>query len=277
MTVQELLAQLENELEDNNENPMIAHWVLQHYYGLNSNLELTKLLTNKATKIKYCFDAIKRYINGEPLARILGKTQFYYQEFLVNDNVFCPRLETEILVDNVIKLCKSKTNLKILDLCCGTGVIGISLKLALDKQTKVSVADINKNAVINAVINAQQHNCEIIAYHSNFFNNIPQQGFDVIVCNPPYIDMNEKIGINVEKFDPQNALFADDNGILAYKEIIDNAKRYLKSKYLLAFEIGSNQAKIVSSLLKKLEPNLTIEIIQDYNKRDRVIIAKKDF
>lgn len=277
MTVQELLVQLENELEDNNENPMIAHWVLQHSYGLNSDLELIKLLTNKAIKIKYCFDAVKRYINGEPLARILGKTQFYYQEFIVNDDVFCPRLETEILVDNVIKLCKSKTSLKILDLCCGTGVIGISLKLALNKQTKVSVADINENAVKNAIINAQQHNCEIIAHHSNFFNNIPQQTFDVIVCNPPYIDVNEKIGINVEKFDPQNALFANDNGILAYKEIIDNAKRYLKSKYLLAFEIGSNQAKIVSSLLKKLDPNLTIEIIQDYNKRDRVIIAKKDF
>lgn len=278
MTNFDLLKAMQAILIEHNENPVVANWVFEHYHNLDSDkYQITQLYNFPAKHIDQCLTAINRYVSGEPLARILKKATFYYQEFIVNDGVFCPRVETELLVENVLKYCKNKSNLNIIDLCCGTGIIGISLKLNLDPKTQVTCVDIDNLAIKNTIANKDKFSCNINVIKSSLFDDVVQTQFNVLVCNPPYIARHEKIDSTVIKHDPMQALFADDNGLQFYRTIISTMKKYLTPKYLVAFEIGATQAQEVKQLLLDYEPSLEIEIIQDYNKVDRVIIARKGF
>lgn len=279
MTNQELLEFLKKELNNKKENPNIANWIFYYFNNINSLNELIPILKLNATKENECKHALYEYlINGKPLARIIKQTHFYKNTFEVLDDVFCPRVDTEILVDSVLKYIKNKSHLKILDMCCGTGVIGLSINKNVDKSNKVYLLDISSQAIKNTHLNANILNCNVSIYKSDLFENIPNIKFDVLISNPPYISKNENIESSVIKYDPYNSLFANDDGYQIYKSIISNMKNYLnQDSYLIAFEIGYLQAKLITNLLLKFDNTLIVEVIKDYNNLDRVVIARKNF
>lgn len=280
MTNSELIYLLKQKLIIKNENPIIAHWIFLHFNKLNDISEMISILNNESNTTEQCQNAVNEYLyEGKPLARILNETYFYNIKFDVYKNVFSPRVETEILVHNVLKYLKNKTHLKILDMCCGTGIIGLTLIKNIDKNNEIYLVDISDDAIMNTKQNINLLSCNnAFVIQSDLFNNINDMKFDVIVSNPPYISIHENISNSVSKYDPHIALFADNNGYIIYEKIINNIKKYIDNeKYLIAFEIGYLQADYIKKMLLNFDKELDIEIIQDYNKLNRVIIARKNF
>lgn len=277
MNNNQLILEMQKKLISNGENPNIANWIFCEVNNFQDLKEITKVAYDEVINEEIYWSYLNRYLDGEPLSRIFKKIHFFYHDFVVDDGIFCPRLETEILVEKVFLYCKDKIKLNILDLCSGTGVIGISLKLLLP-SAKVTCSDINALATTNIKKNADLLKAKINIIHSDLFENINNQKFNVIVCNPPYISKEENLESSVTKYDPLNALFANDNGLEIYKLILNNLKPYLDSNdYLVAFEIGYNQGEIIKQLLTNYDNSCNVEIFKDYNNLDRVVIARKNF
>ena len=218
----------------------------------------------------------ERVSTHSPIQQIIGQAFFYGRRFFVDKYTLIPRPETEILVSKVLKLSENFSQPKILDIGTGTGCIPITLMLENHNIIADSV-DISNEAIEAAKKNALFHNIlnNLNIYKSDLFENV-QNKYNIIVSNPPYIPLKNKdtLQIEVRDFDPAYALFTnDDNGIEYYEKIIKQAPKYLSEGGFLAFELGQNQAEIVSVLLK--DYNFRIKNIEmDLNSIERVIIAE---
>jgi len=215
-------------------------------------------------------DALNRLSNGEPVQYIVGNVDFYGNKLYVNKNVLIPRFETEELVDNTIKLVEKKFNGKvnILDIGTGSGAIAISLKKNLDSN--VVATDISKEALEVAKNNAKYNDVDISFINTNLFDNINDK-FDVVISNPPYIAYDEEIEDIVKNNEPNLALYADNDGLYYYEEILKNIKKILNNKYLICFEIGMNQGEKLKELANKYLSNYNIEVKKDMQNRDRMV------
>jgi len=266
MVISEIIKELTSQL-DRNEIFIILEYVLDKTKSeILTNLEY-KINDSDKEKI---FKIVKRRLNNEPLQYITHNQYFYGNRFYVNENVLIPRADTEILVEEVLKIANNEEN--VLDLCTGSGCIGISLKKANEKFN-ITASDISENALTIAMINSKINNVDINFIKSNLFKNIEQK-FNIIVSNPPYIKTKDIEGLKKEvKNEPCMALDGGEDGLNFYKEIISNAKQHLTEKGIIALEIGYNQAQDVKNILE--ENNFKdIKIIKDYGNNDRVVIAK---
>lgn len=215
--------------------------------------------------------SIKRLKKGEPVQYIVGTVSFYGYDIKVNKNVLIPRFETEELVENTLKYINKYFDHKIsvLDIGTGSGCISIALKKEKD-DLDISATDISKKALKVAKNNAKLNNVSIDFINTNVFEGINKK-FDCIISNPPYISYDEKIMDIVYNNEPKIALFADNNGLYYYEEILKNAKAILNDKYLICFEIGMTQAKYITNLAKKYLKDCNIEVKKDLQDRDRMI------
>ena len=214
---------------------------------------------------------LKRRLNKEPLQYIIHTQYFFGNKFYVNENVLIPRADTEILVEEVLKLTNDSN--KILDLCTGSGCIAISLKKA-NNSLEVTASDLSQNALTIAILNAQLNDAKVSFIKSDLFDNINEK-FDIIVSNPPYIKTSDICDLQDEvKFEPHIALDGGISGLDYYIEIIEKAKKHLQENGLIALEIGYNQANEVSEILKE-NGYKDIRVVKDYGNNDRVVIAKK--
>jgi release factor glutamine methyltransferase len=224
---------------------------------------------------------LKRRIRGEPLQYILGKTEFMGLEFKVTADVFIPRPETEILVEQTIDIIKllNCQIVKLLDIGTGSGCITVSLAKLLP-NVKITAIDISQKAIEIAQYNALLNNVsdKIRLIHSNLFTscNLQVTGYDIIVSNPPYIPTAEIETLQPEvKYEPHIALDGGKDGLDFYRRIINKAHRYLKKDGFLIMEMGFNQKDAIKNIFQKSGYFEIIELINDYNNMDRVIIAKK--
>lgn len=226
------------------------------------------------------FKLISTHINEDtPLSHLVGFEIFYDRKFIVTKDVLSPRMETEELVYEVIKYIKNNklNNLKILDLCTGSGAIAITLKKELEQlnvNTEIVASDISFEALNIAKKNAENNLANINFIKSDIFDNINCK-FDLIISNPPYISKDEKNDIqkNVLNYDPHIALFAEENGLYFYRNIIENAKKYLQNdNSLIFFEIGYKQGNDIKKI--SIKNNFNIEIKKDINGKDRIAILK---
>lgn len=240
---------------------------------LNKILELgiSKTEANELLKVsKNIEEDYQKLLNGYPIQYLIGYVNFYGNKIEVNENVLIPRYETEYLCEKLINYSKKyfDNKISILDIGTGSGCIGITLKKELDYL--VTVSDISDRAIELAKINAKNNNADINIVKSNVFDSINDK-YDIIVSNPPYIDIDEKIMDSVKKYEPHVALYAKDNGLYFYKEILKNAKNYLKEKSIIAFEIGWWQGNLIKEIVLNYfkESNITIE--KDLTGRDRYI------
>ena len=215
-------------------------------------------------------DAIERLNNGEPVQYIVGNVDFYNSNFIVNKNVLIPRFETEELVLNTIIFIKEYFHgpIKVLDIGTGSGAIAISIKKEINGE--VYATDISKEALEVAKENAKRNKVDILFTETNLYDGIKEK-FDVVVSNPPYIRYDEEIDEIVKNNEPHIALYADNNGLYYYEEILKNIKTILNEKYLIAFEIGKDQGNAINELKEKYLSEANIILKKDLEGRDRMI------
>lgn len=243
----------------------------EQYLIINQNKEVNK--ENEITYKKY----IDKIIDGIPMQYITNNQEFMKLNFYVDENVLIPQPDTEIIVQKVIEIAKDK-NIQILDLCTGSGAIAVSLAKYIENSNIVA-SDISSKAIQIAKLNAEKNlvHKKMEFYISDMFEfeKDINKKFDIIVSNPPYIktDIIKNLSKQV-KNEPHIALDGGQDGLIFYKEIVEEAYKYLNKQGVLLLEIGYDQRKDVISLLKESNKYENIECIKDLSENDRVIIAK---
>jgi release factor glutamine methyltransferase len=213
---------------------------------------------------------------GIPVQHLLGYEYFYGRKFHVNPHVLIPRPETEEIVQLVLAEIEkefSKT-VQVVDIGAGSGAIGITLKLE-NPQLNVKLVDISKEALQVAKENAEQLGADVELLNGSFLEPIIEKRLkvDVIVSNPPYIPLGDKdqLADTVRDFDPALALFGGEDGLDAYRAIMEQLPKVVKKKALIAFEIGYQQGAAVKKLIQSAFPQSHPQIVQDINKKDRIV------
>ena len=256
----------------------LARFLLMYMLDENSQLFLNNL-SEQLSKEKedLYFTLINKHIKEDaPLSHLVGFEYFYDRKFKVTSDVLSPRMETEELIYKVIEYVKKseKNNLKILDLCTGSGVIAITLKKELeDYPVEIIASDVSVAALNIAKENANTNKAEVSFIQSDIFENIKDK-FDIIVSNPPYIDYKDRTTMqdNVLKYDPHLALFAEEEGMYFYRRIIEEAKEHLTQDGVIFFEIGYDQREKIIELSRL--NNYNAKVYKDINGRDRMAFIK---
>ena len=224
---------------------------------------------SKEEEDKY-FSLIERRNSGEPVQYITGKTYLYGLEFFCDPSVLIPRFDTEVLIEQIIK--EAPQGAKLLDLCTGSGCIALCVKHERN-DLSVFASDISKAALATANKNKDNLSLDVTFIESDMFENIEGR-FDMIVSNPPYIprEVIEGLEEKVKKYEPYNALCGGEDGLDFYRIIADKAKGYLNKNASLMMEIGFDQGKSVSTLLRE-NGYEDIKVIKDLNGHNRVVTA----
>ncbi len=225
----------------------------------NPNKELSKTQLNKANLW------LNKRLKGVPLAYLTHQKEFFDTNFYITKNVLVPRPESEILVEQALEICQNLSEpIKILDLGCGSGALGISLAKNLNKKYELTLADISGKALKVAKTNARKQKISANFVKTNLMSNL-NQNFDIILANLPYVNPKWDFINNIQK-EPKQALFAKDNGLDLIKKLIDQLSQK-QSFYLLLESDISQQNDIKDCLIKN-----DFEIIKTV---DYIIIAKK--
>jgi len=252
----------------------IAFHVLESAYGLDKSSIITKQPFPQSNYSNQKLEEIiQRLQNHEPVQYILGEAWFFSRKFKVDQSVMIPRPETEELVDWVIKDHPSG-NLTILDVGTGSGCIAISLALELS-GSKVYATDIDPKILELARVNADFNQATVhLELKDILKNEAPQEYFDIIISNPPYITPHEKSALpkNVVEFEPHLALFATDDPLIFYRHIAEVAKTHLKTRGELFLEINEELGKSVENLLSEQGFD-KVQLRQDIQGKDRMIKA----
>ena len=259
---------------------------------------------------------IENIINGKPIQYITHSQEFMGLDFYVDENVLIPQPDTEILVEEVLKIadnlekpkvnkdnCDEDDKIKILDLCTGSGAIAISLDKILNKNSEednaeklkeeycncnkkavknqkcgntiIFASDISSNALEVAEKNNESNGTNVKFVLSDLFENIEENKFNIIVSNPPYIrtDVIKELSRQV-KHEPKIALDGGKDGLDFYRNIINEAPKYLRANGYLCLEIGFDQKESVINILKDTEKYCNIKAVKDLSGNDRCIIAQ---
>lgn len=219
-------------------------------------------------------EALQRLLKQEPLQHILGYEYFYGYKFKVNEDVLIPRPETEELVANVLadydeyfhgqKVCA-------IDVGSGSGAIAISLKKEED-NLQMYASDISEKAVAVAKENAQALGVDVTFLVGDMLQPFIDENIkvDILVSNPPYIPVEEKMEKSVVDFEPHVALFGGEDGLKFYRMIFENAHKVIKEKAILAFEMGYNQKEAMEKEARKYFPTDRMETVKDLNGKNRM-------
>ena len=274
----------------------------------NSIEEISKESKNEYEK------KLEEIIEGKPVQYITHHQEFMGLEFYIDENVLIPQPDTEVLVETAIKMIKKNSNttkdllnfktmlvnkkkqenekekeegkekenatVKVLDLCTGSGCIGISIA-NYTTNAQITLSDVSKQALEIAKKNIEQNRVEqkVQLIHSNLFEKIEKESFDYIVSNPPYIETNLIASLPKEvQNEPHIALDGGSDGLKFYKDILNQAQQYLKQDGYLLLEIGYRQSEKIINLWKNANCQLeliTKEAIKDFGGNDRVLVFQK--
>lgn len=262
---------LECEIEDAN----LDAWLLLEYvsgisrswYFIHEDEEISE---NDIEEYQILIEQRGKHI---PLQQLTKEAYFYGMKFFVNENVLIPRQDTEVLVEQVLSLSKGKENLKLLDMCTGSGCILLAL-LANLKQASGTGVDLSEKALEVAQRNGEELGIEVSWVQSDLFDKV-SGSYDIIVSNPPYIETSVIEGLmdEVKLYEPRMALDGTEDGLFFYREITMQAGKYLKNNGILAFEIGYNQGKAVSEFMKE-NGYEEVQVLQDLAGLDRVVTGR---
>ena len=271
MTVEELIVYGKGKTSSDH-----AKMLLSSYLDVNP-LEILTILDKEVDSdieklYKSSLEALKE---NKPIQYVIGNVNFYGLKFIVNKNVLIPRFETEELVEQVVEYTKdlNKDKIKILDLGCGSGAIGLTLKSIL-KDSEVTLVDISKEALEVAKLNANNLNLDVTFIESDWFSNVKLEQYDIIVSNPPYIRTDEEIEEIVKNNEPSLALYGGVDGLDCYRKILANIKPYLNDKFLMAFEIGESQKEEIYDIVNKYLKDIEITCKKDLYGRNRMIFVR---
>ena len=267
-----------NSIYENNEIRTMIYSIIEHFTDFN----LTKILTLKdelrvseSELLKINF-AIKDLKKEKPLQQIFGYCEFLDVRINLNKQVLIPRVETEEITQRIILENKGKKNLKIADICCGSGCIALALKKAFP-DAEVFAFDISDDALSQTQENAKLNNLEINIQKADVLKGIEiNKTFDIIVSNPPYVRESEKklMKNNILLYEPHLALFvSDENPLIFYKHILEFCNTNLSQNGSVYLEINEFLAKETANLYQKY--NFETSVFEDIRNKERLIIAKK--
>lgn len=274
VNINELLKCAKQKLNENNIDMSEARILLAFVLNVDVSTLVTINECENSIAQKY-LEVISKRIARVPYSYIVGKQEFMKLPFVVSPDVLIPNSDTEILVENVIKIANNMKSEKIdiLDMCTGSGCIAISLKKYI-KNCNVLGTDISEKALEIAKENAILNNTEVTFVKSDLFSNIQNYKYDILVSNPPYIKRGDIENLQAEvKYEPILALDGGIDGLDMYRKIIETAKQYLKENGNICLEIGYNQANDVTKILQD-NSYTHIQVIKDLSNNDRVVIAK---
>ena len=279
MTIRETIRKGMIMLKNNNvtEPNIKARLIMQ--YVLNKPREYLLVYDKEILMLRQevnYFKAIKKLCQGIPIQHITHRQEFMKMTFYVDENVLIPRQDTEILVEEVIKIAKKINAKKILDLCTGSGAIAISLAKYIE-NSEITAVDISSKALNIAKINSKNNNVEnqITFIKSDLYKNLPKEKYDIIVSNPPYIkeEIIKKLDKEVQR-EPKLALDGGYDGLDFYRKIVSKADEYLKFHGYLCLEIGYVQKEEVEEIISKQEKYIGTYCKKDLCDNDRVIVTK---
>lgn len=259
------------------ESMIDAWYLLEHVTGISRAMYLANPRKEiEESQAEEYFSYIRKRMKRIPLQHITGEQEFMGYTFKVNEHVLIPRQDTEILVEEALKYLKS--DMKVLDMCTGSGCILLSL-LKMGQERKLlnklagTAVDISENALCVAKENAENLGISVEFIHSNLFENVDGI-FDMIVSNPPYIrtEVIEGLQEEVRLHDPFIALDGKEDGLFFYRKIVDEGRKFLKKGGMLLFEIGHDQGEDVSMLMKNAGFD-NVVVKKDLAGLDRVVFG----
>jgi release factor glutamine methyltransferase len=272
--IRHLLQEGSGKIEKISDSPGLdAEIVLAHLLNISRFDLLSNGQSEVDTHISNRFnELIERRMKGEPVAYIVNEKPFFEDVFYVDERVLVPRPETEFLVMEAIDYLKEyKKRPSVLDICCGSGCVGLSVLRVVDCD--LTMSDISQNALEVAKINVEKlfpQNLAVKLIKSDLFENINEK-YDIITANPPYLsesDMKEFV-YNELKYEPQKALFGGEKGIEITEKILNQAHNYLNPDGMIAIELGFEGSKHLKKHYEKLKLK---KITKDYNNIERIAI-----
>jgi release factor glutamine methyltransferase len=256
-TIRDILKNIQSKLYQgigfsSDEAKLEARFILEHVLKITQKEIIQQsdlhIDTDNQTEIEYITE---KRIAGTPLPYLLGEWSFYGRTFKVNPHVLIPRADTEILIEKALSKINVRDRYEVLDLGCGTGIIGITI--ALERPlSKVTLIDQSEHAIQNTKENQTFYQVtNTMIQKSDWFSALDQTRFDVILSNPPYLEDNDPHLSQGLEEEPLDALVSGPTGIEAIQYIIENAKNHIKPSGWLFIEHGFNQAMILKDLFEK--------------------------
>lgn len=219
---------------------------------------------------------VERLVKGEPLGHVLGFEWFYGYRFKVNEDVLIPRPETEELVAYILaaydEYFKDTLNVTAVDVGTGSGAIAVALKKE-EPNIHILASDISEKACRIAKQNAQDNDAVVEVLCGDMLEPLIERNIkvDILISNPPYIPSDEAMEDSVVNYEPHVALFGGEDGLKFYRIIFEHAKKVLKDKAMMAFEMGYNQKEALSAEARKYFPDAKIEVIKDMSGKNRML------
>lgn len=283
-TIQKLLTWLTEYLTQKGvDSPRLsAELLLSHVLGLK-RIELYTQFGKEVPQeqLDKLRDLVKRAGLHEPVAYLVGRAEFYSIEFEVTSDCLIPRPETEHLVQRAIEFLRKRGGSQLVcDLCAGCGIIAVAIAKNVP-EAKVIATDISAGALAVAAKNIEKHNLKerIELREGDLFEPLipPLDQFDLIASNPPYVSAAEyeTLDKNVKDYEPRVALYAGEGGLDVYRRIAEKVGPFLKPDGILLLEIGYTQGPAVRDLLEQTGAFARIEIEKDFQKHDRVVVARR--
>lgn len=255
--------------------PHEAQLLLEHLCGLSHTALLIHFDDLCAEEICAPFQQlVARRKTGYPLQYLLGEWEFFGLPFYVGEGVLIPRPDTEVLVEKAMELCDGLFAPQVCDLCSGTGCIPIAMSQHLPDSAQLTAVELSDQALVYLRKNAERHACSnLTIVQADVLQWQPQQSFDLITANPPYISADEMQTLAPEVLqEPRMALEAEENGLQFYRILSDRCRSYLKPDGWLLFEVGYQQGQAVRALMEQNGFD-RVRIISDYGGNDRVVLG----
>ncbi|MFA9414814.1 MULTISPECIES: peptide chain release factor N(5)-glutamine methyltransferase [unclassified Streptococcus] len=270
------LGQVLSSLEDRVEAAGAERAALAYVFRELKGWSLTDLVLQLSQPITLADEALLTELADKlsqhlPAQHLTGRAYFRELTLLVDSRVLIPRPETEELVD-LILLENSRADLRVLDLGTGSGAIALSLKQARP-DWQVTASDLSADALAVARENAQKHDLAVTFIQSDVYDGLPET-YDLIVSNPPYIayaDQHE-VGENVLRYEPHTALFAEEEGLGIYRQILIDAQQHLTPNGKIYLEIGYKQGQALKALAQQYLPDKRMRVLTDSYGKDRMVV-----
>lgn len=277
MNIGEWLRHASDVLEESGSpDPQIdAKWIAEDTLGLTrAELHFESTRGIDAAQLEQLDERLMRRAEGEPVQYILHSAYFMGLKFYVDDRVLIPRQDTETLVEAVIVALHELESPDVLDLCAGSGAIGLSVK-TLIPSANVTLTDISRDALDVARRNAHELNAEVDIRHGDLFRAVGRDRFDLISSNPPYIPHGDLAGLQREvRREPVLALDGGSDGLDVYRRIASEAGAHLNPGGYLYLEVGIGEAERVLELVTAGVECAQSGILNDLNGIPRVVWAR---